>query len=113
MKVRLLLALAAALALPAAAPAQPRAAQAQRDWTRIVVATPQGVFRMGNPAATVRLVEYGSITCPHCAAFEAEGGATLRNQYVRSGRVSWEYRPFMLFPTDPGVFMLLRCQGAG
>jgi protein-disulfide isomerase len=31
---------------------------------------------------------------------------------VKNGRVSWEYRPFMIFPTDPGLFLLLRCQGA-
>ncbi len=30
---------------------------------------------------------------------------------MRSGQVSWEYRPFVLFPSDPGLFMLLRCQG--
>ena len=35
----------------------------------------------------------------------------LRDHYVRSGQVSWEYRPYLLFPTDPGVFLLLRCQG--
>jgi protein-disulfide isomerase len=31
---------------------------------------------------------------------------------VKSGRVSWEFRPFLLFPTDPGVTMLVRCHGA-
>ncbi len=30
---------------------------------------------------------------------------------MRSGRVSWEYRPYMIFPTDPGLFALLRCNG--
>lgn len=115
MKLRFLLAmLAATLAVPAAAPAQRHhaAPAAQRDWTRMVVATPEGGFRMGNPAAAIKLVEYGSITCPHCAAFAAEGVPTVRDSYVRSGRMSWEYRPYMLFPTDPGIFMLLRCQGA-
>jgi protein-disulfide isomerase len=57
------------------------------------------------------LVEYGSITCPHCAAFSVEGAAALRGRHVRSGRVSWEYRPYLIFPTDPGVFMLLNCLG--
>jgi protein-disulfide isomerase len=35
----------------------------------------------------------------------------LRERYVRSGQVSWEYRPYMIFPTDPGVFLLLQCLG--
>jgi hypothetical protein len=30
---------------------------------------------------------------------------------VKSGQVSWEFRPYMLFPSDPGPSMLLRCQG--
>lgn len=113
MKLRLLLlALAAALIAPAAASAQHRRpAPAHRDWTRVVVATPEGGYRMGNPAASVRLVEYGSISCPHCAAFAADGAPTVEGRLVRSGRMSWEYRPFLLFPTDPGIFMLLRCQG--
>lgn len=79
------------------------------DWTETVSQTAEG-FVMGNPNAPVKLVEYASITCPHCKEFSEQGGARLR-EYVRTGHVSWEYRPFMIFPTDPGIFMLLRCQG--
>jgi protein-disulfide isomerase len=114
MKRGFILGLAIATAASAiAADAAPRraTAPARVDWTHEVVATPQGGFRMGNPNARVKLVEYGSITCPHCALFSAEGSRALRDTYVKSGRVSWEYRPFMIFPTDPGIFMLLRCQG--
>jgi protein-disulfide isomerase len=82
------------------------------DWTQMVEETPEGGFRMGNPNAPVKLVEYASITCPHCAEFSEAGHEPLTNQYVRSGQVSWEYRPFMLFPSDPALFALLRCQGA-
>jgi protein-disulfide isomerase len=81
------------------------------DWTQVVQETPEGGYRMGNPDAPVKLIEYASITCPHCAEFSEEGAEELTNQFVRSGQVSWEYRPFLLFPTDPGIFMLLRCQG--
>jgi protein-disulfide isomerase len=106
------LAAAGPMSAAEAAPRRAAAAPARADWTRTVVATPQGGYRMGNPNARVKLVEYGSITCPHCALFAAQGGGPLRSNYVKSGRVSWEYRPFMIFPTDPGLFMLLRCQGA-
>lgn len=82
------------------------------DWTQTVAETPEGGYRMGNPNAPVKLVEYASISCGHCAEFEETAGEPLRNDYVRTGRVSWEYRPFMIFPTDPGLFMLLRCRGA-
>ena len=63
---------AAAMALPAAAaPAQRRAGAARLDPE--VVATPEGGFRMGNPDARVKLVEYLSLTCPHCADFARQG----------------------------------------
>jgi protein-disulfide isomerase len=81
------------------------------DWRQVVSETEVGGFRMGNPDAPVKLVEYASITCPHCAEFAETGTTPLRDEYVRSGQVSWEYRPFMLFPTDPGIFMVVRCQG--
>lgn len=115
----LLLTLAAPPAVPpAATPAVPPAATpaaVQRpgavDWTRRVERTVEGGFRMGNPDAAVRLVEYASITCGHCATFAAEASQPLRARYIRSGRVSWEVRPYLIFPTDPGIFMLLACRG--
>jgi protein-disulfide isomerase len=81
------------------------------DWTQSVDVTPEGGFRMGNPAAPVKLVEYGSITCGHCAEFSEQASEPLKSQYVKSGQVSWEFRPYLLFPTDPGISMLLKCQG--
>jgi protein-disulfide isomerase len=81
------------------------------DWTQSVAETPEGGMRMGNPDAPVKLVEYASVTCPHCREFEEQGVPPLRDKYVKSGQVSWEFRPYMLFPSDPGPSMLLRCQG--
>ncbi|HEX8380720.1 MAG TPA: thioredoxin domain-containing protein [Allosphingosinicella sp.] len=80
------------------------------DWLQTVVKTPEGGFRMGNPDAPVKLVEYGSLGCHVCAEFEEQGAPELRDVYVKSGQVSWEFRPYLLFPTDPGVSMLLMCQ---
>jgi protein-disulfide isomerase len=82
-----------------------------QDWTQTVQETPEGGYRMGNPDAPVKLVEYASIGCHVCADFSTAGHEKLTNQYVKSGQVSWEYRPYMLFPTDPGMFLLMRCQG--
>jgi len=81
------------------------------DWTQVVEETPDGGYRMGNPDAPVKLIEYASITCHVCAEFSEAGHEELTNQYVKSGQVSWEYRPYMVFPTDPGIFALLRCRG--
>jgi protein-disulfide isomerase len=83
------------------------------DWAQTVTETPEGGYRMGNPNAAVKLIEFASISCGTCAAFSQQATRPLVDRYVKSGNVSWEYRPFMIFPTDPGVFMLLRCRGAG
>ena len=112
MRVRLLLALALATLVPAGVIAQPAAPAAPVDWTRQVERTAEGGWRMGSPEAPVKLVEYASITCSHCADFAAAAGPALRTR-VASGQVSWEVRPFLIFPTDPGMFMLLQCTRPG
>lgn len=90
-----------------AATAKPAAA---RDWLQTVVATPEGGFRQGNPDAKVKLLEFGSLTCSHCAAFAHEGVPTLRSQYIASGKLSYEYRPFLLNGVDFAPSLLVRCQ---
>ena len=109
MRFRLLIA-AALVAVPATAvPLQPALAQAQRDWTRVVTQTPEGGYRMGNPDAPLKLVEYLSLTCSHCAHFSEEGVPRLIADYVRSGRVSLEYRNFVLNAYDLAATLLSRC----
>jgi protein-disulfide isomerase len=96
----------------AKAPAPRAKAPVARDWSRTVLATPEGGFRMGNPAARVKLVEYGSLTCPHCAHFSETGTPALVAQYVRTGKVSYEYRNFILNGIDAAAVLLARCGGA-
>jgi protein-disulfide isomerase len=104
-----MVAVAAVAAAPApAAPA--KKAIAARDWTKTVVATPAGGFRMGNPAAPVKLVEYGSLTCNHCADFSRTGMAPL-SAAVRSGKVSFEFRNFVLNGADLAASLIARCGG--
>ncbi len=95
-----------------AAPAAAVAPPANGDWSQTVVETPEGGFRMGNPNAAVKLVEYASMTCPHCGEFSDEASAPL-TEMVKSGQVSWEFRHYLIFPTDPGLSLLTRCQGPG
>lgn len=107
-----LLMAAAAFPVAAAAPAG-KAASARADWARTVVATPEGGFRMGNPAAKVKLIEYGSLTCSHCATFAKEGMKSLVSTYVRSGKVSYEYRNMVLNGLDVAATLVARCGGPG
>lgn len=108
----LALLLAAALVAPSssAAPA-PRKAAAKKDWSKTVTVTPQGGFRMGNPAAAIKLVEYGSLACPHCRHFEQTGFQPLVQKYVRGGRVSFEFRNLLISGPDIAISMLTRCAG--
>jgi protein-disulfide isomerase len=101
-----------ALAAQAAAAPSRRAAPASHDWARVVVATPEGGFRMGNPAARVKIVEYGSLACPHCRHFEETGYRPLVQNYVRTGRVSYEFRTYILNAPDISVALLAHCAGA-
>ena len=103
----------AVLGLVAAAPAAPRKpAAAAVDWTRTVAIQPSGGYRMGNPKAKVRLIEYVSLTCPHCRTFDLEGGGPLIRNYVKTGRVSFESRNFIRDPADLGAALISRCNGA-
>lgn len=97
-----------AMAAPAAVSAQGAARPAQRDWSQVVSQTPEGGFRVGNPQAPVRVVEFLSLTCPHCAEFAHSGTPQLMT-YVRSGRVSLEYRNFVLNGLDLAASFLSRC----
>jgi protein-disulfide isomerase len=100
----------------AGAPAAPIAVvppPAGTEWTEVVSATPDGGFLMGNPNASVKLIEYGSLTCPHCAEFSKEATRPLEEQFIKTGKVSWEFRNFLLQPVDVSVSVLARCQGAG
>lgn len=112
MKRFLLPAIAAAVLVQLGMVAAPGlSAQAQRNWTNVVAETPEGGFRLGNPAAPIKLVEYGSYTCSHCARFAGEGVPQLIGKYVKSGRVSFEYRTFVRDPADLSAALLARCAG--
>jgi len=89
-----------------------RKAPAVTDWTRTVVKTPAGGYRMGNANAKVKLVEYGSMTCPHCRAFDDQGGDALIRNYVKTGKVSYEFRNYVRDPYDLSAALIARCGGA-
>jgi protein-disulfide isomerase len=110
---RLLLASMVAVAALASvpAPAAPaKKAAAARDWTKTVTATPAGGFRMGNPDARVKLVEYGSLTCNHCADFSRTGMGPLQ-ALVKTGKVSFEFRNYVLNGVDLAASVVARCGG--
>ena len=90
----------------------PIAAPAGQDWTTTVSQTPEGGFLMGNPDAPVKLVEYVSLTCSHCAEFARQAFVPLRDQYVKKGTVSFELRNYVRDPVDVAASLVTRCNGA-
>ncbi len=82
-------------------------AAAPRDWSHTVANTPAG-WRAGNPAAPLKLVEYGSVNCPHCAHFAKEADPGIMAG-VKAGRIAFEYRPYLIFPHDVAATLVARC----
>ena len=82
---------------------------AGKAWSDMVVKTPEGGYRMGNPDAPIKVIEFGSLSCSHCAEFSEKGPATLRDDFVASGRVSYEFRNFVRDAIDLTAAQLTRC----
>ena len=81
------------------------------DWTHAFAVTPDGGFLIGNPNAKVAVVEYGSLTCPHCRHFAETGYNPLISKYVRPGKVSYEFRSYILNGIDVAATLVARCGG--
>jgi protein-disulfide isomerase len=97
--------------LPQATAAPREKAQMTRDWSTTVTRTAAGAYVLGNPEAKVRVVEYLSLTCNHCADFQREGAPILKNKYVKPGLVALEVRHAVRDGYDMGATLLARCGG--
>lgn len=89
---------------PAAAPAA-----AARPLDQQVTVNPDGSILLGDPSAPVKVVEYMSFTCPHCAHFNEESHTELRGGLVRGGKVSLELQPFLRNEFDLIASLLVTC----
>jgi protein-disulfide isomerase len=66
---------------------------------------------MGSETAPVTIIEYASMTCPHCAAFEVQVFPKLKEKYIDTGKVRFILREFPLDGLAAAAFMLARCAG--
>lgn len=98
---------AAHAATPARKPAPSGAASA--NWAGQIAVNADGSHRYGNPDAPVRLDEYVSYTCPHCAHFHKESDPILRLTVVPKGQVSVTVTNFLRNPIDLTIAMLTNC----
>jgi protein-disulfide isomerase len=65
---------------------------------------------MGDPSG-VPVVEYGSLTCPHCATFSREIFPELKKDYIDPGKIRFIFREFSRNSLDVAAFLLARCVG--
>lgn len=93
----------------ASATGTPIAPPAGKTWVDTLEATAEGGYRIGNPNAQVKLVEYGSVWCPHCKDFHEKSMAALKEKYIATGKVSYERRDFILNGPDMLATLLVRC----
>lgn len=64
---------------------------------------------LGDPKAPIKVIEYASMTCPHCAAFHASTYHPLKEKYIDTGKVLFSFREFPLDQVAATVSVIARC----
>lgn len=78
---------------------------------KIVDGVAFGWICMGNPDAPVTMVEFASLTCPHCANFHNNVLPDLKKLYVDTGKVKLVFGNYVFNPYDMAASMVVRCGG--
>jgi len=68
-----------------------------------------GDMAIGSKDAPVTIIEYASMTCPHCAAFEKEVFPQIKSAYIDTGKVKFIFREFPLDQVALAASALARC----
>jgi protein-disulfide isomerase len=66
---------------------------------------------IGDEKAPVTIVEYASLTCPHCADFTTNTFDAFKAKYIDTGKVRYIYRDFPLDQVSIRAAMMVRCAG--
>lgn len=99
----------AMIALAAAATAAMTPALAQETATAAAAAP--GDFSLGSPDAKVKMVEYASFTCPHCANFHDTVFGQLKKDYIDTGKVHFTLREVYFDRYGLWAALIARCGG--
>ncbi len=67
---------------------------------------------LGNAGAAVTVVEYASLTCPHCRAFHATSFDAIKKAYIDTGKVRWILREFPIGHASGNAWFITRCTPA-
>lgn len=73
----------------------------------------EGDMSMGDPNAPVKMVEYASMSCSHCAQFNNEVFPAFKTKYIDTGKVHYTLKEFLTPPEQVATagFLLARCAG--
>lgn len=66
---------------------------------------------IGNPDATVEVIEYASFTCPHCATFHEGAFKKLKAEYIDTGKINFIYREVYFDRFSLWASLIARCGG--
>jgi protein-disulfide isomerase len=90
-------------------------AAAQQSADAALAAQPVSLpdMALGSADAPVTIIEFSSLTCPHCAAFEQNVFPMLQSQYIDTGKVRFVSREFPLDLRAASGSMLARCVANG
>jgi protein-disulfide isomerase len=91
--------------------ASPEDANLSSIEKELAVPGPLGDMSLGNPKAPIRVYEYASLTCSHCAAFNQETFPSLKKDYIDTGKVYYTLRDFPFDPIATAAYMLAHCAG--
>jgi protein-disulfide isomerase len=101
----------AMIALAAAAATAMTPALAQEAGTATISGEGPGDFSLGSPDAPVKIVEYASYTCPHCADFHTNVFKNLKSEYIDTGKVHFTLREVYFDRYGLWAAMVARCGG--
>jgi protein-disulfide isomerase len=73
--------------------------------------SPLGEMAIGDEKAPITVIEYASMTCPHCAHFSEVTFPELKKRYIETGKVRFIFREFPLDQLAAAGFILARCAG--
>jgi protein-disulfide isomerase len=79
------------------------------DLTDLLTPPDEGDMTLGPDTAKVTIVEYGSASCPHCAAFYKDTFLKLKTDYIDTGKVRFIFREFPHNDQGLAAFMVARC----
>ncbi|MBN9585166.1 MAG: protein-disulfide isomerase [Afipia sp. 62-7] len=103
------LSLAGVAAIAGISPWQFIAGASAQSAEEIAKPSALGDMALGSKDASVTIVEYASMTCPHCAAFTHDVFPQLKKEYIDTGKVRFVFREFPLDQVALAASALARC----